>query len=56
MTTKARKYKGPRAFDGKFTRAMPEDGTVHSSLTLDEIKALPIVKWNETKQQWEFQE
>lgn len=57
MTAKSKKkYSGSYAFDGKLTRAMPEDTATHSSLTLDEIKTFPVVEWNESKKQWEYQE
>jgi hypothetical protein len=54
MATK-KKYTGPRAFDGQLTRAMPEDITIHSTLTAEDIQKLPVIEWNQTKQQWEIQ-
>lgn len=54
MATK-KKYTGPRAFDGQLTRAMPEDITIHSALTAEDIQKLPVIEWNQTKQQWEIQ-
>lgn len=53
MTAKAKKYTGARSFDGKHTRAMPEN-VAHWSMTMGEIEKLPIVVWNEEKQQWEY--
>ena len=53
--TASKVYTGPRCFDGEFTRAMPEDRE-HYTITLDEIKTFPKLKWEESKQQWEFQE
>lgn len=52
-TTKKTAYTGPRSFDGQFTRAMPED-VEHYTLTMEEIRELPIVVWNESNNQWEF--